>query len=83
MLEVFSSFDCPHCKIFHEEIAPRLMNDYVLRGKVCLVSREFPLPASAGHPYAHDVAVTPPRRRASASTSRWPTPCSAPKTVGR
>jgi len=56
-LEVFSSFDCPHCKIFNEEIAPRLMNDYVLRGKVCLVSREFPLPAAAGHPYSHDVAV--------------------------
>ncbi|MGP8243926.1 MAG: DsbA family protein [Bryobacteraceae bacterium] len=51
-LEVFSSFDCPHCRVFHEEIAPRLMNDYVLRGKVCLVSREFPL-----HPWAHDVAV--------------------------
>jgi len=57
VLEVFSSFDCPHCRIFHEEIAPRLMNDYVLRGKVCLVSREFPLPAAAGHPYSHDVAV--------------------------
>jgi len=56
-LEVFSSFDCPHCKVFYEEIAPRLMNDYVLHGKVCLVSREFPLPASAGHPYAHDIAV--------------------------
>jgi protein-disulfide isomerase len=55
-LEVFSSFDCPHCKIFNEEIAPRLMNDYVLRGKLCLVSREFPLPAPA-HPYAHNVAV--------------------------
>jgi protein-disulfide isomerase len=57
VLEVYSSFDCPHCKIFHEQIAPRLMNDYVLRGKVCLVSREFPLPAASGHPYAHDVAV--------------------------
>ena len=57
VLEVYSSFDCPHCKIFHEQIAPRLMSDYVMRGKVCLVSREFPLPAAAGHPYSRDVAV--------------------------
>ncbi|MGA2118007.1 MAG: thioredoxin domain-containing protein [Bryobacteraceae bacterium] len=55
-LEVFSSFDCPHCRIFHEDIAPRLMNDYVLHGKLCLISREFPLPPPA-HPYARDVAV--------------------------
>jgi protein-disulfide isomerase len=55
-LEVFSSFDCPHCRIFHEDIEPRLMNDYVLHGKLCLISREFPLPAPA-HPYARDVAI--------------------------
>jgi protein-disulfide isomerase len=32
------------------------MSDYVLHGKLCLVSREFPLPPPS-HPYAHDVAV--------------------------
>lgn len=55
-IEAFSSFDCPHCKILHEEILPALVRDYVIRGKVCFVSREFPLPAPA-HPYAHDVAI--------------------------
>jgi protein-disulfide isomerase len=52
-VEVFSSFDCSHCRDFHEQTAPALFRDYVATGKVYLVSREFPL---AGHPHAREAA---------------------------
>jgi protein-disulfide isomerase len=55
VLEIFSSFDCPHCKILHEELLPQLMRDYVTPGKVAIVSREFPL-WGQGHPYAREAA---------------------------
>jgi protein-disulfide isomerase len=56
VIEVFSSFDCPHCKVMHDELVPQLVRDYVVAGKVYLVEREFPL-AGAGHPYARDAAL--------------------------
>jgi protein-disulfide isomerase len=42
-LEIFSSFDCPHCKVAHDELVPQLVKDYVVAGKLFIVSREFPL----------------------------------------
>jgi protein-disulfide isomerase len=54
-VEVFSSFDCPHCKVMNDEMIPQLVRDYVVGGKVCLVEREFPL-AGAGHPHAREAA---------------------------
>ncbi len=43
-IEVYSSFACTHCKEFHETVLPQIVKDYVLSGKVCVVSRElFPL----------------------------------------
>jgi protein-disulfide isomerase len=54
-MEVFSSFDCPHCKAFHEVTLPMLMRDYVVPGKVYLVFREFPL-SGQYHPYAREAA---------------------------
>jgi protein-disulfide isomerase len=42
-IEIFSDFQCPMCKRFHEETLPLLMRDFVNSGKVCIVSREFPL----------------------------------------
>jgi protein-disulfide isomerase len=56
VIEVFSSFDCPHCKVMHDELVPQLVRDYVVAGKVCLVEREFPL-AGTGHPYAREAAL--------------------------
>jgi protein-disulfide isomerase len=47
VMEIFASFDCVHCKDLHEEMLPRLIHDYVQPGKLCIVSREFPL----GGPY--------------------------------
>jgi protein-disulfide isomerase len=53
-IEVFSSFDCSHCKELHEEVLPQLVRDYVSRGKVYLANREFPL---ISHPYAREAAT--------------------------
>lgn len=55
MLEIFSSFDCPHCKLMHETVVPPLMRDFVIPGKAGIVSREFPLTGPA-HPYAREAA---------------------------
>jgi protein-disulfide isomerase len=52
-IEVFSDFECPACKGLHEQILPLVMKDYVIPGKVYLVSREFPLPM---HPYSREAA---------------------------
>ena len=56
VLEVFSSFDCPHCRELHDDLLPLLVRDYVSSGKVCVVNREFPL-AGPGHPYAREAAL--------------------------
>ena len=56
VIEVFASFDCPHCKVFHEEVIPQLVKDYVVPGKVYLVNREFPL-GGPYHPYARQAAI--------------------------
>ncbi len=56
VLEVFSSFDCPHCREMHDDLVPLLVRDYVVGGKVCLVNREFPL-AGPGHPYAREASL--------------------------
>jgi protein-disulfide isomerase len=52
-IEVFSDFECPACKGLHEQILPLIMRDYVIPGKVFLVSREFPL---AMHRYSREAA---------------------------
>ena len=54
-LEVFASFDCPHCRELHERVIPLLVKDYVSPGKVYLVHREFPL-SGQYHPYAREAA---------------------------
>jgi len=42
-IEVFSDFQCPACKRFHDEELPLIMKDYVSPGKAYLVYRYFPL----------------------------------------
>jgi protein-disulfide isomerase len=56
VLEVFSSFDCPHCKEMHDDLVPLLVRDYVTSGRVYLVNREFPL-AGPNHPYSRAAAL--------------------------
>jgi protein-disulfide isomerase len=43
LIEVFSDFQCPGCKRFHDEDLPLIVKDYVTPGKAYLVYRYFPL----------------------------------------
>jgi protein-disulfide isomerase len=52
-LDLYSDFQCPACKVFHEQVLPVLMREYITPGKVTLVSHEFPLPM---HPYSREAA---------------------------
>ena len=55
VMEVFASFDCPHCRDLHDQTIPLIVRDYVKTGKVYLVFREFPLSPPA-HPHAREAA---------------------------
>ena len=55
IMEVFESFDCPHCKELNETTLPLLIRDFVNTGKVYLVHREFPL-GGQYHPNAREAA---------------------------
>jgi protein-disulfide isomerase len=50
-IEVYSDFECPACKTFHEQMLPLIVRDYVIPGKVAVVSYEFPLKI-ADHKYS-------------------------------
>ena len=52
-IEVFSDFQCPACKTLYEGTLQPAMQDFVAKGKVYLVHRDFPL---AMHAYARDAA---------------------------
>jgi protein-disulfide isomerase len=54
LIELYSDFECPHCKTLHEQVLPLLRKDYVAKGKVLLVHREFPL---TGHAYSQPAAL--------------------------
>jgi protein-disulfide isomerase len=43
-IEVFSDYECTHCKQLYEETLRPLMRDYVAKGKVYFIHRDFPLP---------------------------------------
>jgi len=52
-IEVFSDFQCPSCKLLYEQTLRPLTDDYVAKGKVYLMHRDFPLPQ---HAHAHEAA---------------------------
>jgi protein-disulfide isomerase len=54
-IDVFSDFECPACKNFHETLLPLIIKDYVMPGKVYVVNREFPLPIAA-HQFSREEA---------------------------
>ncbi|HUI57691.1 MAG TPA: thioredoxin domain-containing protein [Bryobacteraceae bacterium] len=53
VIEVFSDFQCPSCKAFHDNEFQQIMRDYIVPGKVYFIYRYFPLP---GHPYGRPCA---------------------------
>jgi protein-disulfide isomerase len=52
-IDVYSDFQCPACKGFHENLLPTIIKDYVVPGKVYIVSHEFPLTM---HQYSREAA---------------------------
>jgi protein-disulfide isomerase len=50
-MDLYSDFTCPHCKMLHEVILPKLINDYVTPGKAYLVFHEYTL-TGPGHEYS-------------------------------
>jgi len=53
LIEVFSDFQCPGCKYFHDNEFQHIMTDYVVPGKVYVIYRYFPLQM---HPYGRACA---------------------------
>ena len=43
----YSSLGCPHCADFHEKVFPHLKANYIDKGKVRFISRDFPLDSVA------------------------------------
>jgi len=54
VIELFSDFQCPLCKTLHEQMLPSLLANYVAKGRVYLIHREFPLTI---HAYAAQAAA--------------------------
>jgi protein-disulfide isomerase len=54
MVEVFSDFQCPSCKILYEDTLRPLVADYVNKGKVYLIHRDFPL---SNHAHSREAAI--------------------------
>ncbi|MEK6914789.1 MAG: DsbA family protein [Nanoarchaeota archaeon] len=50
----FSDYQCPFCKKFYDETLPLLKSDYINKGKVKLIYRDYPL--SSIHPQAQKAA---------------------------
>lgn len=52
-IELYSDFECPACKAFHDMVLPTIVRDYVATGKAYVVSHEFPLTM---HRYSREAA---------------------------
>jgi protein-disulfide isomerase len=44
----YASLTCPYCRRFHAEVLPVLKHDYIDRGKVRFIIREFPIGKTSG-----------------------------------
>lgn len=45
----YASLTCPYCRKFQKEVFPQLKRDYIDRGKVRFIIREFPIGRSSGN----------------------------------
>ena len=52
----FSDFECPYCKMFHDDILPKLRSEYIDRGLVRFVHKDLPLPFHANAAAASELA---------------------------
>jgi protein-disulfide isomerase len=55
-MDLYSDFTCPHCKVLHEQILPKIMADYVTPGKAYLVFHEFTL-TGQGHEHSKTASL--------------------------
>jgi len=55
-MDLFDDFTCPHCKMLHEQILPRIIADYVTPGKAYLVFHEFTL-TGPGHEHSRTASM--------------------------
>ena len=55
-MDLFDDFTCPHCKMLHEQILPRIIADYVTPGKAYLVFHEFTL-TGPGHEHSQTASL--------------------------
>ena len=53
-IDVYSDFQCPHCKALAETTLNRVEEDYAAKGMIRLVHHDFPLPT---HAYARQAAL--------------------------
>jgi protein-disulfide isomerase len=56
-LIVVSDYQCPYCKRWHEETAPRLEREYIRTGKVRIAYLNFPITSHRNALPAHDMAM--------------------------
>ncbi len=47
VMEVFTDFQCPACKVLYLTTLQRVLDNYVNSGKIYMVHRDFPLPMHA------------------------------------
>jgi protein-disulfide isomerase len=43
-MEVYTDYQCPHCRAFYLEVLPSLTKEFIATGKVRLIHRDFRLP---------------------------------------
>jgi protein-disulfide isomerase len=54
--DLYSDFTCPHCKLFHDTILPRIADDFISTGKAYLVFHEYVLQGQ-GHEHSRTAAT--------------------------
>ena len=62
----FSDFECPYCRLFHQEVMPSLKRDYIDTGLVRFIHKDLPLPF---HNQARPAAAA--ARRAGEQNRYW------------
>jgi protein-disulfide isomerase len=55
-MDMFDDFTCPHCKMLHEQLLPRIIADYVTTGKAYLVLHEYTL-TGPGHEHSRTASL--------------------------
>jgi protein-disulfide isomerase len=53
VVEVYTDFECPHCRILYMETLKPMMHDYCTTGKIYFIHRDFPLP---GHKFSREAS---------------------------